>query len=205
MSQITTGIRSILSHPVIYEFLQNIMGARYARELIVQQYIRPFPGMRILDLGCGTAEILSNLPKDIEYVGYDMSPEYIAAAQKKYGHRATFHCRLLEQAEIENLEKFDLVIGIGVLHHLDDAQGSGFMELAKSAMKPNGRVLTRDPVWAVGQNPLARFLISRDRGQHVRTQVGYETIGRTVFTNVNGWLTHQQWLPYTHWTMECRA
>ncbi len=205
MSQITTGIRAILSHPAIYDLLQNIMGAKRGRDTMVARYIRPFAGMRILDLGCGTAEILAHLPADIAYVGYDMSAEYIKAAQKRYGARGTFHCRLLEQTEATGLEKFDLVLGIGVLHHLDDAQAAGFMALAKSALRPDGRVLTRDPCFAAGQNPVARFLISKDRGQHVRQQTGYEAIARTIFPNVEGWLTHQTWIPYTHWTMECRA
>jgi cyclopropane fatty-acyl-phospholipid synthase-like methyltransferase len=46
------------------------------REWIVRDLIHPFPGMRILDLGCGPAQILSFLPDDVTYVGYDMSAEY---------------------------------------------------------------------------------------------------------------------------------
>lgn len=205
MSQITHGIRKILSHPLVYEIFQSLMGARQARTTIVQQFIRPVPGMRILDLGCGTAEILGFLPDDIRYVGYDMSAEYIAAAQQKFGHRGQFHCRLLEQTEVQHLEPFDLVMGIGILHHLDDAEARSFMALAKSALKPGGRVLTRDPCYAAGQNPIARFLIARDRGQHVRTQPAYEAIPAGLFPHVQGWLTHQTWIPYTHWTMECRV
>lgn len=202
MSQITTGIRAILSHPAVYELLQDLMGARRGRARIVERYIRPFPGMRILDLGCGTGEILSYLPHDITYVGYDMSADYIAAAQKKFGPRGQFHCRLLQESEAEKLEKFDLVMGLGVLHHLDDALATKFMALAKSVLKPGGRVLTRDPCYAKGQNLIARFLISRDRGQHVRTEPAYHAIALSCFQQVEGWLTHQKWIPYTHWTME---
>lgn len=204
MAQVTTGIRSILSQPLVYEAFQNLMGAKQGRMMIVRDYIRPFAGMRILDLGCGTAEILSFLPNDIVYVGYDMSAEYIAEAERKFGTRGTFHCRLLEAAEVATLEPFDLVMGLGVLHHLDDDTAKQFMALAKSALKPGGRVLTRDPCYAPGQNPIARFLVSRDRGQHVRHEAEYRVLGESAFGNVAGWLTHQAWIPYTHWTMECR-
>lgn len=205
MSQITHGIRAVLSHPAVYELFQNIMGARRGRRMLVELYIRPFSGMRILDLGCGTAEILAFLPTDVTYVGYDMSPDYIDAAQHKFGARGSFHCRLLEQAEIAAMEKFDLVMGLGVLHHLDDAQAAQFMTLAKVALKPGGRALTHDPCYAAGQNPIARFLISRDRGQHVRQEPDYMNIAKNAFADVRGWLTHKTWIPYTHWTMECTA
>lgn len=203
MAQITTGIRRILSHPTVYEGFQRLMGAKQARARIVRDYVRPFAGMRILDLGCGTAEILSELPTDIIYVGYDMSADYIACAKKKFSGRGMFHCRLLEEAELATLEKFDLVMGIGVLHHLDDAIARQFMTLSKSALKPNGRLFTLDPCFVAGQNPIARFLVSRDRGQNVREAKPYEALARTVFANVNGNVRHQAWIPYTHWTMEC--
>ena len=205
MTQITTGIRAILSHPMIYEAFQNLMGAKQGRVRIVRDFIRPFAGMRILDLGCGTAEILSALPNDVTYVGYDMSADYIAAAQKKFGHRGSFHCRLLESAEVSTLEPFDLVMGIGVLHHLDDATAQQFMALAKAALKPSGRVLTLDPCFATGQNPIAQFLIARDRGQHVREEAGYRTLGTASFSHIVGQLSHKAWIPYTYWTMECSA
>src|SRR5687768_3622704 len=115
MAQVTTGIRAMLSHPLVYNAMQSLMGANKGRVRNVQNHVRPFPGMRILDLGCGTAGILDALPADITYVGYDMSQEYIAAARSRYGDRGTFHHRLLEQAEVATFEPFDLVLGTGVL------------------------------------------------------------------------------------------
>lgn len=205
MAQVTSGIRAVLSHPVVYETFQRIMGAKRGREWIVRDFIRPFPGMRILDLGCGPAEILSSLPTDVAYTGYDMSADYIAAAKAKFGDRGTFHCRLLEQAEAATLEPFDLVMGIGVLHHLDDSTARQFMTLAKAALKPGGRVLTVDPCFAPGQNPIARFLISKDRGQNVRNEAGYRALAEGTYPDVAGAVTHRAWIPYTHWTMECSA
>jgi SAM-dependent methyltransferase len=203
MAQVTTGIRAMLSHPRVYDTLQNLMGAEQGRARNVRDHVRPFPGMRILDLGCGTAGILSALPTDITYVGYDMSPAYIAAARKRFGDRGSFHCRLLEQAEVATFEPFDLVLGTGVLHHLDDATARQFMTIASSALKPGGRIYTVDPCYAPGQNPIARFLISRDRGQHVRDVEGYRALARGLAAEVTGRLVHRAWIPYTRWHMEC--
>jgi 2-polyprenyl-3-methyl-5-hydroxy-6-metoxy-1,4-benzoquinol methylase len=205
MAQVTTGIRAVLSNPLVYNALQNLLGAETVRARIVRDHVRPFPGMRILDLGCGTAEILRALPMDITYVGYDMSPEYIADAQQRFAGRGTFHCRLLEQTEVATLEPFDLVMGIGVLHHLDDATARQFMLLARSALCRGGRIYTLDPCYATGQNPIARFLISRDRGQHVRDIEGYRVLTRDLGADVSGTLVHKSWIPYTHWHMECRV
>ncbi|MDP7702396.1 bifunctional 2-polyprenyl-6-hydroxyphenol methylase/3-demethylubiquinol 3-O-methyltransferase UbiG [Mycobacterium sp. TY815] len=203
MAQVTSGVRAVLSHPAVYEAFQRIMGATRGRERIVRDLIRPFPGMRILDLGCGPAEILDFLPQDVAYTGYDMSAEYIAAANAKFGARGTFCCRLLEQAEAVTLEPFDLVMGIGVLHHLDDGTARQFMTLAKAALKPGGRVLTLDACYAPNQNPIARFIISKDRGQHVRNEAGYRKLAEGIFTGIAGTVRHQAWIPYTHWSMEC--
>lgn len=205
MSQITTGIRSILSSPFVYETFQNIMGAKKGRSLLVTEYIRPFEGMHILDIGCGTGEITKFLPKNIIYHGYDISREYIDHAKKNFGKNAVFNCKLLDANEISGLPKFDLVMGLGVLHHLNDSEVVDFMKLAKLAMKPGGRILTRDPCYAKDQNSLARLLVSWDRGQHVRRLEQYRELVSGVFSEVNGRVTHQSWIPYTHWTMECRA
>jgi cyclopropane fatty-acyl-phospholipid synthase-like methyltransferase len=203
MAQVTSGVRAVLSHPVVYEAFQRFMGAKRGREWIVRDLIRPFPGMRILDLGCGPAVILDSLPEDVAYTGYDMSAEYVAAAKARFGARGTFHCRLLEQAEVATLDPFDLVMGIGVLHHLDDGTARQFMALAKAGLKPGGRVLTLDACYTPKQNPIARFLISKDRGQHVRTDAGYRALAEGIFTGIAGAVTHRVWLPYTHWSMEC--
>src|SRR5262245_62160131 len=186
MAQVTTGIRAVLSHPLVYNALQSLMGAEEGRTCIVREHVRPFPGMRILDLGCGTAEILSALPADITYVGYDMDPQYIAAAQRRFAGRGTFHCRLLEQAEVATLDPFDVVLGIGVLHHLDDATARQFMAIARAALGRGGRIYTVDPCYAPGQSPIARYLISRDRGQHVRDAEGYRALPEGLAAEVTG-------------------
>ena len=203
MSQITHGIRAIFSMPSIYDSFQNLMGATRIRHEIVRDSIRPNPGMHLLDIGCGTAEIVGFLPEDIKYWGYDISARYIDAAKKKFGGRGHFHCRLLDQQQIERLPKFDIVMAFGVLHHLNDSEARNFFELANRALRPDGRVLTIDACFAQHQNPIARFLISQDRGQNVRTADGYRALPKTSFNVIDGQLRHRSWIPYTHWVMEC--
>lgn len=205
MSQITSGVRAILSHPVIYDTMQNIMGARQVRHDLVDNYVRPSSSSRILDIGCGTAEILPYLPAGVEYWGYDISHPYIESAKSRFGTRGHFYCGHLDRAALVELPKFDVVLAIGVLHHLDDDVANNFFALARAALSEGGRMVTIDPCFAPQQNKIARYLISQDRGQNVRNAEGYQKLACQTFPKVQGTLRHRRWIPYTHWIMECSA
>jgi len=203
MSQITTGIRAILSHPRVYDTLQNIMGAQAVRRDLVDSFIRQQTSCRILDIGCGTSEILAFLPETVQYWGYDISQSYIEAARKRFGRHGHFEFRQLDRVELEILPRFDVVIALGVLHHLDDPLVIELFSLARAALVEGGRVITIDPCLAPGQNVVARHLILRDRGQNVRTKDGYRNLAAGSFSRIDGTLRHRKWIPYTHWIMEC--
>ncbi len=203
MGQTTTGLRAVLSHPWIYNAFQNMMGARSVRRSFSETYIRSWPGCRLLDIGCGTASILEFLPEGIDYRGYDIDTDYIAAAREKFGKRGQFACRLLEEFEVRTMTPFDIVISIGLLHHLDDDAARNILHLAGIALNPGGRFVSLDPVFAAGQNPLARFIIRQDRGRNVRDGEGYSALARREFHLVTGAVHHRTWMPYTHWIMEC--
>ena len=202
MAQITTGIRSVLSSPWVYDVFQDIMGAKKVRMDLVHQHILAKEGFRILDIGCGTARILDYLP-EVEYYGFDPSQRYIDEAVQRYGSRGKFHCSMLEQAKVSDLGPFDVVIATGLLHHLDDKQAIQLLNLAQSALKPGGRLVTNDPCNDTVQNPISRFLVNRDRGQNVRTPSDYSTLAKSVFPSTSAHVKHWALIPYTRCTMVC--
>jgi cyclopropane fatty-acyl-phospholipid synthase-like methyltransferase len=205
MTQRTSGWRLPLSFPGIYGFCQNLLGGPQPWRKLVETYIRPENGLHILDLGCGPAAILEYLPESVDYVGVDVSREYIDAARKKYGKRSTFHCMSIESLSNADLRGFDLVMGLGVLHHLGDKEAHNFFAAAAGALNMNGRCLTVEPCLVRGQHPIARLLIRMDRGQNVRASHEYAALAMSFFPNVIQHISHD-WLrvPYTHHMMECR-
>lgn len=207
MSQITHGIRSVLSHSKIYDLFQWLMGAKRGRTIFATQYIKARKGDFVLDVGCGTAEIRLFLP-DVEYYGYDPSARYIEAAKNRLreAHKTgkLLHATL-DEAALNELPKFDIVLVSGVLHHLTDVEAMRLAELAKAALKEGGRLVTIDPCLAEGQSLIARYLVSHDRGMHVRNVDGYRSVVSPVFASVVSDVRHDiARFPYTHLIMECK-
>lgn len=202
MTQITTGVRSVLSIPFVYSSFQSLMGAHRFRTGFVARHVRPTPGMRMLDIGCGPADILAYLP-DVDYWGFDISEAYIARARARFGARGHFQCKQLEPRDLDGLPRFDVAIAIGLLHHLDDSVAAEVLRLAHRGLRPGGRLLTVDPCIDPSQNAVSRFLVMNDRGQNVRTRAAYEALAAPVFSRVDAQVRHQSWIPYTHCIMEC--
>lgn len=201
LGQITHGLRSILSSPIIYDTFQSLMGAKKGRVMFAGEFIRAHPGDRVIDFGCGTAEILDYLPS-VEYFGFDVSPGYIQAAQSRFGDRAHFECRIITEQDALVLPKFDIALAIGVLHHLDDKVVNSMLRTAFAVLNKGGRLITIDPCYAPDQNALSRLLVSHDRGQNVRDLAGYSALAKVVFADTVAQVRHRAWIPYTHCIME---
>lgn len=202
MAQITRGVRSIFSMPLIYTLFQRVMGAYSIRVSFVEEFVRPVSGCKVLDIGCGPADILAHLP-GVDYLGFDISDAYIARANKRFGRRGKFSCKALTLSDVEKMPRVDIVLALGLLHHLDDESAISVFQLASKALKPGGRLLSLDPCFGVKQNYISHFLVGIDRGQNVRTKEGYESLACEVFESPRVEVRHRAWIPYTHCFMEC--
>jgi SAM-dependent methyltransferase len=202
VAQITLGARAILSHPIIYSSFQRIMGGHQSRSRFVEDFVRPHTGMKVLDIGCGPADILAYLP-EVDYWGFDINDAYIERARALFGYRGKFQCRELVVTDVGNMLSFDVVLALGLIHHLSDEDAVGIIRLAHKALKPGGRLLTVDPCLEPGQNLIARFLVTHDRGQHVRNKAAYASLANAFFQSPRIEVRHQRWIPYSHCFMEC--
>ncbi|MDT9582983.1 class I SAM-dependent methyltransferase [Stenotrophomonas indicatrix] len=205
MSQKTDGLHAVLSHPAVYDLLQNLLGARRSRARLIRYHIRPRQGDHVLDIGCGTGELFSQLPAGLRYVGFDLSQPYIDAARKRFGDRARFECMDVADYEVgHEQQKADIVLAIGILHHLDDSHARSLMHTAHAALKPGGRFISLDGAYVDGQSAIAHSLIARDRGQNIRTPSAYQALAEAEFGTVMGQIRSDMlFVPYTHYIMEC--
>jgi SAM-dependent methyltransferase len=203
MSERRTGAWELLRKPAVYEAVQRLFGARHGREFFVRNYLRPSPGDRVLDIGCGTARLARDLGR-VKYVGFEPNPAYVEQGrQENRDLDVTLHAGLLDEAAARRLEPVDLVVVSAVLHHLDDGQARELFDLLALVTKPTARIATIDPVLVRGQNPVARMLVRMDRGRSVRTPDGYATLVTGGFGVVRGEVLERRWPPYTLWMMEC--
>jgi SAM-dependent methyltransferase len=192
----------LLGMPRVYRAFQKCLsdgGATYVRTVI-----RPSRGDRVLDVGCGPADILEVLP-DVHYTGIDLSPQYIDHARSRFGSRGTFVCQSVAIAAVDSPGSYDIVMANGLLHHLDDADALRVFEMARCALKPTGRFVTLDGCWVGGQSLFARLLLAMDRGKFIRSEEAYLTIASRIFPRIEARIHHQLLrVPYTHITLECR-
>ncbi len=177
-AHVSTGLLRVLESPAVYSVFQTIIGADRLRRHFVEEFVRPFPGAAILDIGCGTGSILDYLPRDVRYVGLDLNRRYISHAKKKYQGRGRFFCARVDGLASlpEARQDFDIVIAMAIIHHLDDRDAAQLIRDACDRLGPGGVFASFDGCYHPGQSLATRFLLSRDRGKNIRTPAGYEEL-----------------------------
>jgi SAM-dependent methyltransferase len=175
---------SILDLAWAYRFFVYWIKSDAFAKLYEEEHLRCEPSFKVLDLGCGPADILNRLPKSVEYHGIDFNSRYIAFARSRYGNRGHFYCETFNNSLLDRFHSFDLIMANGVIHHLDDGVASDMLNLASHALKLSGRFVTIDGVYFSGQNWLSRLVVSLDRGRFVRTKDAYLALVQPYFKSV---------------------
>jgi cyclopropane fatty-acyl-phospholipid synthase-like methyltransferase len=194
-------LRKILELPVIYNTYQYVAGAERLRKKIFSESIKISSGMKVLDVGCGTGDLIKYLPKDINYVGIDISPEYIDFARSRFGAEKNkeFICADVNELS-SNYRNFDTIIAIGLLHHLNDSEVEKLLTNIRECLAPSGIFYSLDPLLEKKQSVIERFIITRDRGQYVRYFNEYEGLFNKVkFSSVRKMARKDLLqIPFTH-------
>lgn len=194
-------LRKFLAIPAVYNAFIRFVGGR---DVFADRYVRAKAGDRVLDIGCGPGTMLGLLPEGVEYLGADLSQDYIESARAAYGSRGTFICQRVDRSAFEGQGGFDIVIASGLLHHLDDDQAVDLIDIAHHVLKPGGRLVTLDGCYTPDQSALRRWIVSRDRGVHVRQSSAYVELARRRFPEVRpAVLDDMMRIPYTLLAMEC--
>ena len=195
--QYVKGIYKLTQIPALYTLFQNALMSDAARKAMVDEYLKPSHGARVLDIGCGSAAILPLLGA-VDYVGIDANEGHIAAARERHGEAGRFIAGGAEASESLPDAWFDIVYCVGVLHHLDNEAVRTLADVASRKLRAGGRLVAIDPAFVAGQHPVAAFLARRDSGRCVRDPDGYSSL-LDQFSNVTTQVRHDLLrVPYTH-------
>jgi SAM-dependent methyltransferase len=202
--QSNAGLLRWLKMPFLYNLFQAVVGGNALRRRLIQNHARARPGNKVIDIGCGPAQALQSLP-DVEYLGLDTNPDYIAFAMRTYGDKGTFVVG--DTRSLRGDSRFkdaDIVIAIAVLHHLDDEEAADCIRFAYDALKRGGRLICHDPCWIPNQGMFSKCIMSHDRGRNIRTEEQYRQLVAKFFGNVQVWVdTKPMRIPYVTVLLEC--
>lgn len=179
-------IRRIFGLPKIYDAFQDFVGANALKRRFLGAYIPSDRPLRVLEVGCGPGRNLDYLPETVDYTGCDLSAKYIEHAKKRYGHRAQFYCLSVADLGELDLDKFDIVMSIGTLHHLSDDLVQKLSRETLAVLKDDGYFLALEPCWTDHQSWIDRTIMSYDRGEDIRSIDGYTRLLRQTFRDAEG-------------------
>jgi SAM-dependent methyltransferase len=202
--QSNSGLLRWLSVPFFYNIFQGAVGGNALRRRIIQNHARARPGDKVIDIGCGPAQALQSFP-NVEYLGLDINPDYIAFARRRYCDKGTFVVGDTQSLKGDSRFKdADIVIAVSVLHHLDDKEAADCIRFAYDALKSGGRLICHDACWIPNQGALSRYIMSADRGRNIRTEQQYRELAAKVFRSVHAWVdTKPMRIPYVTVLLEC--
>jgi ubiquinone/menaquinone biosynthesis C-methylase UbiE len=180
------------------------MSATLFRKNVIKKYVKEQTNIKILDIGCGPADVLENFQK-INYYGFDTNQEYINHAKKKYKNKKPkLYCREFVFKDAQTLPKMDYVLLFGIIHHLKDNEINKLLKLCKKILKRKGKLIVVEPVLLKKQNIIAKTLIKLDRGSNVKSKQNYIKTFKKSFKNVFTKIIVQNFIPYTWFLVICK-
>src|SRR5438034_4988510 len=202
--QSNSGLLRWLKVPFLYNVFQGVVGGNALRRRIIRNHARARPGDKVIDIGCGPAQVLQSLP-DVEYLGLDIDPDYIAFARRTYGNKGTFVVGNTQSLRSDSRFKdADIVIAVSVLHHLDDEEAANCIRFAYDALKTGGRLICHDACWIPNQGAFSKWIMSHDRGRNIRTEQQFRQLAAKFFKHVDAWVDKKPMrIPYVTVVLEC--
>lgn len=197
-------MKYILSNATIYFYLRQAATLGIPFKKWFQLF--KLSDKRILDLGCGPADIMrfanDDLKKPEYYLGIEISDKYIAQAssllkQKSIDHNlVNLDLTRLQTTEISSQlyelateNQVNLALLIGVMHHIDDQSVIETLNLLYD-INSIQQIYTEDVILEEN-NFINNFYSRLDRGEFVRTKQDYdELIRKSKWNSFETFITH---------------
>lgn len=151
---------------------------------VIKNVIKKWAPKRVsvLDLGCGLGELSTFFSKQ-KYLGIDLDPVSITLAKKRYPQ---YRFQVGDITKFRTKKKFELILVIGVLHHLDNKNFNRSIKTIDECLKNRGRVIIIEaipPIWKY--NIVGKFLRENDQGHFVREYDDYKKALKKKFTIIH--------------------
>ncbi len=130
-----------------YDYLESVdLSPRMA---VMAAYVHRYGARRLLDVGCGFADLLNYLDQAVAYVGVDVSEAAIAKARKQFSTRAHTEFHVVNFRDWEPPEgPVDAVVWAGIARSWTRAGRKGdfadwleIIDLAERALNPGGVII----------------------------------------------------------------
>lgn len=174
-------IARLLANATLYELVQTATGSRIS-EAKMRELIGPIePGTRILDAGGGTGIIARVFDSGRDYccMDLDLARVRVASARGASAIQGDVTRMPIATASI------DIVVLRAISHHLVDVGFAEMVAESRRVLKPDGRLLFLDAVWAPSWLP-GRLMWRIDQGSHPRTEEHMRAVLETHFELVRG-------------------
>lgn len=195
-------MKRILAYSFFYDLYQELIGCKTFLKRYANEYICVKENQKILDLGCGTATICSFFPKNIKYVGIDISDKYIKTAKKSYPY-FSFQCfNVCDEIMLDS--PFDIIFGEAIISGLSDEQCVVMFEKIKKNSNKNTRIIFSDMNYKDDDNFFQKFLYKSERNSYIRRREEYiELLSRYFEIKKEAVISNIYRIPYSKLIFEC--
>ncbi|MHC4984865.1 MAG: class I SAM-dependent methyltransferase [Planctomycetota bacterium] len=141
-------------------------------KLLQRNKLRP---RTVCEIGCGSGEILvqlaDHMDRDVQFVGYEVSPQAFELCRAREGDRLSFHNA---DAFEDQSDPYDVTMAIDVIEHVEDV--FGFLRKMRSHGRDKVFHIPLDVCVQTVLRPSA-FAISRKKSGHIHTFLKETALG----------------------------
>lgn len=165
----------LMSRPLAYRLWQSPFAE--AKLAPIRRHNDLSAVRRVLDVGCGPGTNARHFAA-VEYLGLDISADYVAYACRKYGDR--FVVADVRRDAVPEGPSFDFILVNSLLHHLGTSDVRRILSQISTRLTPDGHVHILDLVLPDHAGP-ARLLARWDRGDYPRSLSEWRTLLSDAF------------------------